>query len=551
MAEAYLNEIQKICNVNYYEKHLSGLRSDVIKLHLDLYSYSHEVMESVRCISNCLTYSKGVISQKERFREFVVSLFDNTRGEKLHHEYSAHLDKFTYHTDGIFTIKSSYEGEDDSIYREALLGIGILNNLRRNCHTFKYIFDTINCSPIVNSNSEFGVCLTNGPGYLICEKLSDFTLEDFLQDCTMNEFIQIYFIIIISLRESYNLCKLTLFNLIPTNIILKYSNNKIYSIGGLKVTSEYIPIIHDTNMSYFEYKDTSFHSNSDPIFGIPTNETFPMYDCYLLLISSIYSFRKYKNKNDLSRLLKFFGVKNYKLNIENNLNVKKRFCNNHNDQLDTFISYMMQNFKIKTNNNICSSFDTTLTNELKSFGLTNYESLNFIQFYDIYDRSKKDALKYFSFHDKVKTEMEEISKIVKKLKPKILIERFVRKRAFVGDSYFVNVQRRFYRFLVYYNNYMSLCLHYKAIKFTLKVYKELNLDMNIEGNLSFEEYVKSIKLVVLEHMENISLVKCIVDGDSTMVSQPENVIGNFSWYNFGYSLMTNVLSDFISDIEQL
>lgn len=551
MEEEKLKAIQPTCNVSYYEQHLSGLHLDIIKYHLEKFSYSYEVMDAARCIANCLTYEKGMMSQKERFREFVVSLLETTNIDSYHHEYCASFEKFTYHSDGIFSIKSCAEGDDRSIYREALLCLGILNKFRHNFHTFKFVFDTIPCSPVVDFNGEFSVCTTDGSGYLICENVPELSLHDFLEDCTLEQFIKIYFIIILSLKEAFDVCNLTVYNLIPTNIKLKQTDVKTYMIGGYCVESEFIPIIHDLNMAYFTYQGEHFFSRENAYTSecLRTDKPFPMYDCFKLAMSSAYSLKVLNNENvDLTKVLKYFGL-NKSTKIQSNfIKIERLFGRDHAENLNSFISYLIRTFKIDTNNYLEMQFRPSISDELKVFGLNGFGDLNFIHFYDLYNRNPRQAKNNFNLDDQYPKEIETINEIKNKLVPMISIDTFARNRAFKTTAYKENLKRRFYRFLIYFNYFMSYKLHYEAMIFVYNLLIEDKIESNINHQTMFNE-IMAMKANLEKNAENILHTKEIVKIDCDRVKQPVVELGDFAWYEYGYNLLMKILCHFEGTIQ--
>lgn len=531
--------IEKACIPNEYIHLLSSLRIDVLSEHTNNFFFSYDVMEALRCISNCLTsYDNNFLSKEERFREYIVSLLEN----KNKKEYSVSIKTYT---DGIFSIKSCTDKSDEiSLFREAILGNAYLNILRKKIPTFRYYFDIIECSPIISLNEEYAICATSGNGYLICEKLPDVYLSDIIKDLSIDEFIKIYLIILLSLREAHKICKLTVYNLIPE--IISIRNKEISMVfehnqSSFSISTDKIPVISNFDMAYFEHQNQKIYNQSFAEEFNLFNEFFPIYDAFKLLCTSLIIFRKNNiNISRLLKLLKFFGLKSYEEMIEKyqaksfGLTRGKIFF----DIFDEFINYVIVEFRIRRETNLTQLAypSKNLLDELNILGLSEEQQLSFVTFYDNCENHIDYCLRNFSIFEAFNDEKIFIDKNLMKLRSGFFMEKFNSDKAFSGIIYLNNIKKRIHKLIISLNIFNRLKLRYKIGIFMIDTFQE-SYDLK-----EMSEYYEKLGTSLIYYIRNIERIKDIITEDIKELTdyQYDSIYG---WYLFGYNLLFCVIEE--------
>lgn len=541
------HSIEKACVLNDYIHLLSNLRIEVLSEHINNYFFSYDVMEALRCISNCLTsYDNTFLSREERFREYIVSLLE-TKNKK---EFSISINTYT---DGIFSIKSCTEKTDEySLYREAILGNGCLNILRKKMPTFRYYFDVIECSPIISMNDEYAVCVSSGNGYLICEKLPDIYLSDIIKDLTIDEFIKIYLIILLSIREAHKVCKLTVYNLIPEIISIRNSEISIvfdFNQTNFAISTNKIPVISNFDMAYFEYQGQKIYNETFADEFNMFSESFPIYDAFKLLCTSLVHFHeKGINITRLIKLLKFFGIKSYDEMISK-YRVKSFALNKYEifsqfgtiDIFDEFVNYIIVEFRIRRETNLHQLIypSKNLIDELNILGLKESDSqLSFIHFYDNCENYPDFCINNFSIFERFEDEKQFIEKNFAKLRTGFFMEKFNSEKA-LRTLYLNNIKTRIHRLIISLNIFNRLKLRYKIGIFMIETFEQL-YDLT-----QMSEYYEKMGTSLLYYIRNIERIKDIITEDMKDITeyQYDSVFG---WYFFGYNILLYVINDALS-----
>lgn len=509
------------CNISEYSQHLSGLRIEKMIEHLRKYFFSPNVMQAAKCICSALT-ATTILSSKDRFREYIKASISNLDSA----EYSASINIIS---DGVFIIKSCSDEQQKDLFKEGRLGLEFLNDLRMITPCFRYVFSYLDCSPIVNDNSSIAICLTDGPGYCIVEKIDGLSMEEFLGFCTFEEFMKVYIMMLLSLnctmiiKLMLNNCKCNNIQLrvLETEMMVNFNvEGKIYSIS-----SKYIPVVMDTTMSNY-ILDDSIDEEVDYI---------ELYDAYCLFTDSYRIINDYRRDftSSLTPLFNWFSIKTTKGIIAKISKIYLLCKNNNNRCIKTLIDFCYSNSGILSDGEFLK-YNKKFSTELIDLGMTDYgDDLSFIEYYDLKNKKPEQAISHFKFLKSFEREIDIIARMKEHLIIKIEIEKISVTR--MGTSnYIVNFKRRSSAFIVYLSTFHRVKLHSKIGREIVKDY-----------NKKFTNFYDDLDIIIEEHriwllkMKNrmIEIQECVNNLDDI------NLTECLEWYKQGVNLLVLALQN--------
>lgn len=488
------------CNRGKYTLHLSGLNSDKLREHLLDFFYSHDVMESAKCIANCMLVDTS-LSGKDRFREYIVSSVKTL----INDEYSVSLNKYRENSDGIFIIKSCQEQcLESDLAREAELGIDYLNNLRRITPFFRYVFDYVDCSPVLNVTSSITICPSEGEGYCILEPLVGINLRDFLMNCNLEKFIKMYVFVLLSLKTTQDI-ELMLFNCDVDNIVLRqidreYVFNFDYDENTHhRISLKDIPSLVNYEDAKFRKDDGSISMSSN--YEVRNSEEYnDLYDAHTLFVSCYSTLKRHRNvefMDELIFLLDWFGIK-----TKGNLRTKYYQMKHRSDErleysLSGLIELCFQRYPFLNKvTGILPPPTNRLNREMKELGMEDYgDNLTFIEYYELKKSKPEEADKHFDFEEAYQYEDSMMVRFIDAMQFKIEIEPIIFKKAF-SVHYLALYKKRCQAFLVYLNSYHRLRLHSKVGREIIKDFdpsKQIVYDKIDEFLAEHYEWLETMK----------------------------------------------------------
>ena len=255
---------------------------------------SYKIMNNTECMLHAMT--RNPVKFSEEYVRNVKQI-----GEKSVHGivFKADVDG----AEGMFVAKISKKSRDDLIH-EIFIGVMALNEMRTVIPNFMYTYGYVECaSP--RGVAEF--CPGEGNTlYLLLENLKNTTsLREYLKTNPFNleEFINIYLQVLLSLQMAYEYYDFTHFDLHDMNVLLRdppAGKNVIhYTIRGedifLKVNK--VATIIDFGTSHISIDGRNYGNyrlcNYDVL-----NHSFPLYDSYKLFMFAMDSARN-NSINDL------------------------------------------------------------------------------------------------------------------------------------------------------------------------------------------------------------------------------------------------------------
>jgi hypothetical protein len=488
--ELEINSVRKPCDIDIYTKYLSGLRTDILSNQLNKNFMSQSLMESVRCISMIIDRDSDLFSMNERMREYIRSCVN--KKDQDENEYSASVARYNVNSDGIFIIKSCENKETNETLREAALGLCILNDFRKITPVFRYIFDYVRCSPIVSSGKgEFAICSSNsGDGYIITEKIDSVTFREFAQLATLEDYIKMFTILCMSLKLVQSSNRVTFYNINSNSVIIRPCDhttlNFDYKGKIIKIESEFIPVISQTDLAYFQLGTKINHSKNN-LYELGVTDKFnEIIDVFHFLISSIITLKDEKNIiwESLMDLLIPFGILNYKSLLDTSKNLFK--FNNLSVSMIQFIDILLK-FSQKHNITLCChdnyKIDLPIPRELESLGLSKpADQLSFFEYFELLDISPKLAAKHFNVIPAFEVEKKVLLPLINILKDKIEINVIeLKSSSRYKDVYFLlRVKNKCNDFILYLNAYHRLKIHFiigiEMISYAINITKEKMVD---------------------------------------------------------------------------
>ena len=316
-------ETCQISKLHNYRNLISNINSDNLSLFLRNNFYNYQAMMAIRCLINSLSYHQNddLIDKNIWMRHWINHL--TQIGTDIENDIDNSFTASFGHNgkDPIFLIRTPQHPDADLLH-EAFVGLYGTNKLRQTIPNFAFIFSHFRCSPAIsqsinNNHPVIAWCnnTSSNVDYVVYENIvPSITLEKYLEKCSGFDFLNIYLQILYALSSANRLIDFTHFNLDYTNIILRFlpdiENFYIpYNNNGkniIYILTKYIPTIINYETAYIKYDGEDFPSS------LIVNwiwKSFPIYDAYLLLTSSLHKMLRLKNTScyeTIIPLLKFF-----------------------------------------------------------------------------------------------------------------------------------------------------------------------------------------------------------------------------------------------------
>lgn len=217
---------------------LEGLNKEQIRTKLETEFYNHGVMEAFRCSINViLDSSDGEESTRERMHEFIgeISRFgaESVNGFAL----KTSLGDVNNHIKKAFDMfvmkcpRSFFKSHE--MVHEIMIGLEGLNEVRKKCPTFSYVYDSFkDGAPITDKDKnvvEWGLPGSAPVSYALYENIANAipindveNAEDFLLD---------YMQCVLALIIAHKLCDFTHYDAHGENVLLKFVSDEPFYIG--------------------------------------------------------------------------------------------------------------------------------------------------------------------------------------------------------------------------------------------------------------------------------------------------------------------------------
>lgn len=220
------------------------------------------------------------------------------------------------------------ETSEKLLKREYFVGRYAINKLRYKIPTFMYTLGMFNCSGSVEQNSEQLCESKNGHSnpYLVLEKIPGKTLRDLLvnRELTFEQWLVIFFQILLSLEIAQREIKFTHFDLHTSNVMIRNTESYNISLDNVTYTINnpiHTPVIIDYGMSAVEIDGHTIGEHDMSGFGI-VNFMVAGYDMYKILIFSAMDAADEDNTdnvifNKIQKIFDFYDNDPYKINTNN------------------------------------------------------------------------------------------------------------------------------------------------------------------------------------------------------------------------------------------
>lgn len=275
--------------INYIMKRMSDIKQDFIKVIFELIDL--DKMIDLTCK---YYYDPNVLSTLQMI---LITYFttDQIDREDIGIRFNKLLTRFDVIETFDYTLLQSNLSlyvKSSSLYDltlELFIALYCLNPLRYLTPCFSYVFTGLMTSPPIIDNDEVkNISCSRSNFYynLVMEDVSGIKLYDMIDDCSFDDFLIIYLIILMSLEIANDRYSFTHYNLISDNVMVKKINTHVkFSRGVIK--TRYIPHILDYSKSFVIYENKVFSTASFYDKGV--NPTFPNYvsDSYQLLMSCL------------------------------------------------------------------------------------------------------------------------------------------------------------------------------------------------------------------------------------------------------------------------
>lgn len=463
----YYSEFEKSLNITRcpIENKYSHFNADLFKEIQSEEFYNPYINWIGECFIDSLSQGRDKFLINQKIKNHIINLkkigISGSYGFTFLSDYQTNKKK----TKELFVIKSSIYEDDkfDESRHEVLIGLE-LNKLRNKVPNFAYVYGGFNCGlpMIINDKAQNWCSANNNVGYIVYEYIkSTIRFQDYISNCSTEQFIEKYLQILLSLNLAYKETDFTHYDLHTDNVLLRdIENNKIaikYNFPNNRIRY----LLTDKIMTIIDYGFAHIKRNNNnlgnPLFtyhGIDPSSSHIYGDAFKLLGFSMLIMRhhNYPVYRSLYPLLRFFNNKD----SVDDVIVRGRkefyiFKKKDDSNLDNLITFILNNYK-------CSSFivntppmgykyvncDDNKCDSLQSitrlFSDYDYEDL----FEKIYTQGMNNV-KYSNYLSARKFKIKQINNEEEKINK--LISSLIHYRLDVNNLFDLNYMREYKRYL--------------------------------------------------------------------------------------------------------
>lgn len=276
--------------------HLGSLKTDLLRNVLLGEANNIFTFEVMVNILRSLLYSPpimtGILTSPQRIRSYIGDL-------SMMRDYG---DSYLFHaslgdTKEMIAIKAPRLAKTDRLMHEALIMREGTNSLRATIPNFQYMYAQFSASPpYVDADTKKVISwcthTSTEVNYLLLERISTVTMDDFLTKCTPRQFLSLYMQIIYAVRYAHSHCKFTDYNLLAENIFLRELSQEcqipyITEQGEEYLTTNILGIITNFSRAHMEKNGMKYGFNGGTKFFVSAQHDFILSDAYQLLLSSL------------------------------------------------------------------------------------------------------------------------------------------------------------------------------------------------------------------------------------------------------------------------
>lgn len=317
--------------VQKMRKNLENIEVNKIKYLVNNEFYNANVVNEILCFTNALIYLQPETSEIIGINEKIRQWFHNLRkiGEEsiygdvlisdLGHNQTQ---KPQNNASDLFILKIP-KIESADILHEYFIGIFGTNLLRIYLPNFVYVFGGFQCSPPVIDDKDNRVItwcnnLKVNIDYVIYENIvPSVSFQSYVENCSFNEFLDKYMQVLYSLKKANELIDFTHYDLHAGNVLIRSIQHPKFYIPYQteRGITEYlytdgIATLIDYGNSHIALNNQHYGSAQLMYVGIMPDRSFPMYDAYKLLMTSMEIMLQYNNIECLRKteiLFRFFN----------------------------------------------------------------------------------------------------------------------------------------------------------------------------------------------------------------------------------------------------
>lgn len=260
------------------------------------------ILRSLMCMNNSILMvpeHENTIAKNLRIRDYIRHLRQIGKSSAYGYAMAADLDN----NKGLFVVKSPRFIDEDDLIHEYFIGTFGTNTLRKYIPNFTYILGLFRCSPpfiadysqlnpyqqekynpvaltyCQNNNSEKQVY------YVLYENITNsISMRDFINTCTVPDFINVLVQVVLSLDLAYTQLNFTHYDLHTANVLIRKLDTPIYipypvDNKTLYLKTSYVANIIDYGFAHIEYNGKHYgHSFIEN--GVYPDRAHAMYDVF-------------------------------------------------------------------------------------------------------------------------------------------------------------------------------------------------------------------------------------------------------------------------------
>lgn len=314
--------------VQKMRKNLENIEVNKIKYLVNNEFYNANVVNEILCFTNALIYLQPETNDIMRTNEKIRQWFHNLRkigdesiyGDVLISDLGQPHQKNKNNASDLFILKVP-KIESADILHEYFIGIFGTNLLRVYLPNFVYVFGGFQCSPpVIDDNRVITWCnnLKVNIDYVIYENIvPSVSFHSYVENCSFEQFLDKYMQVLYSLKKANELIDFTHYDLHAGNVLIRSIQHPKFYIPyqterGITeyLLTDGIATLIDYGHSHIAINNQHYGNAQLMYTGIMPDRSFPMYDAYKLLMTSMENMLYYNNIQCLRKaeiLFRFFN----------------------------------------------------------------------------------------------------------------------------------------------------------------------------------------------------------------------------------------------------
>ena len=593
--QQYQNELQLTSNVDQTTlkcpkqniiKSLPTIDFRQLKLNVTHQFYNLNVLAVMSCLTDAIVTTLPIsdLLPNERIHQWIDQIKLITADSVSSDTFMAQIQNVN-----LFVIKVPKNPSTSIAYHEYFVGLS-LNTLRQKIPNFAYIYGIFKCSPpVFDVEGRLSTwCHSEGPQvhYIMYEPIEDSVpMQEYVATCSGNDFLNVYLQVLYASSEAYLAFDFTHYDIHTKNVLIRKIYQPQFFIeytteNGLEyLLANRIATIIDYEDAHITIQtansstasssssdgNQSFGSYNKLVWNVRPDVSYPMYDAYKLLMTSMLDAAKANNQDVLKVGQVIFQFFNQQETLIDAIQAQANyfFYLPSDDQLMnlTYLDmarYIRANFDLTffypgpydypllqcTNSNLCISQDGLLCDIKVNQAIELHDIYDFYDIISVLVRQGKEEqalelIRKFPRKSQMDQAVHEFEKLANDLYQRLnnfVIQRleFVPVANLLNQELISEYRKYYYQVGQVYHTFKRLQLLQKAINYlasTDNSFKE-NLNVRSVRNYDLAIFRNTINYIITTIHQDRDYIQNILNTNPLYAQQILNS-PVFEWYAYG------------------